>query len=152
MPILAEVGSGAYNTVLVLHILAVVVGFGAIALSGLAAGQAGSGTDAAAVVRSHWTVARGWAMWAVYAVFVLGIGLVLMSDDAWSFGDPWLSAAMGLYIVGIGAFHMLLAPARRQLASGSGDAAAAGRRLALGAGILDVVLVANLVLMVFKPG
>jgi uncharacterized membrane protein len=151
MPIVAEVGSGAYNTVLTLHILAVVVGFGAIALSGLAAGRAGSGSGGAAVVRSHWTVARGWAMWAVYAAFVLGIGLVLMSDEAWGFGDPWLSAAMGIYIVGVGAFHMLLAPARKQLASGAGDLAAAGKRLALGTAILDVVLVVNLALMIWKP-
>lgn len=151
MPILAEVGSGAYDTVLTLHVLAVAVGFGAIALSGLAAGRAGGGSDGAAVVRSHWTVTRGWAMWAVYAVFLLGIGLVLMSDEAWSFGDPWVSASMGLYIVGIGAFHMLLAPARKQLASGSGDPAAVGRRLATATAILDVVLVINVALMVFKP-
>lgn len=152
MPILAEVGSGLYDTVLVLHILAVVVGFGAIALSGLAAGRAGGGSEEAAVVRSHWTVARGWAMWAVYAVFLLGALLVVLSDEAWSFGDPWLSASMGLYILGIGAFHALLAPARKALASPSGDAVAAGRRLALGTAVLDVVLVVNLALMVYKPG
>ena len=65
--------------------------------------------------------------------------------------DAPAAAARDFYIVGIGAFHMLLAPARKQLASGTGDAVAAGRRLALGSAVLDVVLVVNLALMVFKP-
>lgn len=150
MLILAAQDGGFHYFMLTLHILFVVLGFGPIALSGLEAGRSAGGVEGAAVVRSHWTVSRDWAMWSVYLVFVTGIVLILTSDDRFSFSDAWLSAAMGVYIVGIGAFHMLLAPARKQLRSGSGDTVAAAKRLALAAAVMDVVLVVNLVLMVWN--
>ena len=155
VPIVAAVGDGLYNTVLVLHILAAVIGFGGIALAGLHAAQAGAGgRGAAGALDADWTIARQWAVWAVYAVFLLGILLVLLSDEAWTFSDLWINLAMGVYIVGLGAFHILLAPARRAWRDRRGDTATTtlvGTRLALGSAVLDVVLVVNLVLMIWKP-
>lgn len=51
----------------------------------------------------------------VYAVFVLGVVLVLMSDDVWSFGDTWIWLSMLLYVVGIGLSHGILQPNVRRM-------------------------------------
>lgn len=105
----------------------------------------------------------------VYAVFLLGLVLVLMSDDVWSFGDTWIWASMLLYIVGIGLSHGIQQPSVRRMialmeemetagspAAGPPPQAAEmqelGKRLGATGATLNVLLVLILYLMVFKPG
>jgi hypothetical protein len=107
----------------------------------------------------------------IYAVFVLGLVLVLMSDDIWSFGDTWIWLSMLLYLVGIGLSHGVQQPSVRRMIAlmeemGAPGRAAAGPRATsaggrdAGAGhaawatgaALNVLLVVLLYLMVLKPG
>jgi hypothetical protein len=158
----AAVNGGAYKFVLVLHILAAVVGFGSVMLNGVYAAQVKRrrGVEGAAIADANYTVSFGWAMWFVYAVVVLGLALVGMSDKAWKFSQTWVWLAFVIYVALIGVVHGLHRPNERRLLAlmreGTGpDRAEMERRERL-AGIvgpiLSLMVVAVLFLMVFKPG
>ena len=112
------INSGIYKLVLVLHILTAIVGFGAVLLNGIYGQQARSrrGTEGLAVSQANFLVSR-IGMFFIYAVFVFGVLLVVLSDKAWSFSDSWIVAAMVLYVLGIGLAHGGAFPnARRMIA------------------------------------
>jgi uncharacterized membrane protein len=154
--------TGAYKFVEVLHILAVVVGFGGIFLGGVIGAKAksrgGPGGQAAADVA--FDVTEHWSQWFIYAVPVLGILLVVMSDDAWKFSDPWISISFLLYIVFVGLLHGLHLPNVRRMneliAGGSGNDVAEldarANKAGLVGGALNLIWVVVLFLMVFRPG
>ena len=50
----------------------------------------------------------------IYAVFIFGVLLVVLSDEAWSFSDSWIVAAIVLYVLGLG----LVARTRRSRTHG----------------------------------
>ncbi len=139
MLVLAAVNDNAYNFVLLLHIVAVVVGF-APAIAGLVAPRS-AGAD--------WATLRAIRAIYVPAVFVaglLGIVLVLLSDDQWEFKQFWVSAAFLVWIAMMGVYQALV---QRGARVGGRDGA---RRAVLGAQILSVLVVVMVYLMVFKPG
>lgn len=168
---LAAVGSDVYKIVLVLHILCAIVGFGAVFLNGIYGQQAGArkGREGLAISEANHLVST-IGEYFIYAVFLLGIALVLIGDDAWSFGDTWIWLAMLLYIVGIGISHGLLNPRVRRMialqrelltagppAEGAGpptqvaELEATGKQVGMYGAMLNVLVVVLLVLMVFKP-
>ena len=59
---------------------------------------------------------------------VLGIVLVLMSEDVFEFSQAWISLSFVLYIVAIGLLHGLHLPTVRRI--NAADAELAGRRRA----------------------
>ena len=139
MIVLAALRDNTYNVVLLLHILAVAVGFAPV-LVGL-------------------TVRRGWpedpalarAVRTIYAPAVivaglLGIVLILLSDDAWEFSQAWISASFLVWIAMVGVYQALIQRGTR--AGGQTGA----RQADLGVMILSVLLVVMLYLMLFKPG
>lgn len=168
------INSGIYKLVLVLHILSAIVGFGAVLLNGIYGQQARSrrGTEGLAITQANFLVSR-IAQYFIYAVFVFGILLVVLSDKAWSFSDSWIVTAMVLYILGIGLSHGLLMPNVRRIiglqeelvAMGPPPAGAAGgqppaqvveleergRRVGLVSAVLQLDLVLILMLMVWGP-
>lgn len=139
MLVLAAIDDNAYKFVLLLHLLAVVVGF-APAVVGLVAPRAG-GIDWASV-RAIRTIYAP----AVIVAGLLGMVLVLLSDDAWGFGQAWISAAILIWIAMVGVLQALI-----QRGARAGGAAGA-RQAVLGAQILSVLVVVQIALMVFKPG
>lgn len=173
--LLADTLSGTYKLVLVLHILAAIIGFGAVMLNALYAAQARGrrGAEGLAISQANFLVSSV-AQYFIYAVFVLGILLVLLSDDAWGFDQFWIWGSMGLYVIGLSLSHGVLQPNVRRLIAlqeqmvhgGSPPAGAAGgglppqlaemeqrgKRVGMTAAALDVVLVLILFLMVWKPG
>ena len=168
------IDSTAYKIVLLLHILCAIVGFGdRLPQRPLRA----RGEDAAGAGRPGDPEANLFvskiAEYFIYAVFVLGIGLVSMSDDAWKFSQTWIWLAMVLYIVGIGVSHGVLFPNAKKMRDLAAEMVAAGpppadappgpppqvaemerRGKTLGAAstFLHLLLVAILVLMIWKPG
>jgi uncharacterized membrane protein len=158
----AAINSTAYKIVLVLHILAAIVGFGSVMLNGVYAAEIKKrpGPEGAAIADANFKVSFGVAMYVIYAIPVLGIALVGMSDKAWKFGQTWVLLALVLYIVLIGLVHGVHRPNVQRLDAlvregGAGDVAEMERRdrLASTMGmILSLLVVAMLVLMVFKPG
>lgn len=167
------IDSGIYKSLEVLHILAAIVGFGSVILNGIHGAQAKKrkGTEGLAIVDSTLAVSDV-AQKAIYAVFVLGILLVLVSDGTHEFGHLWISASMGLYIVAVGISHAVLQKNVKrmrtlmaELAAGGPPPAGApagpppqvaeleqrGKTVAMSSMVLDVFLVAILALMVWKP-
>ena len=123
--------STAYKIVLLLHILCAIVGFGTVFLNGLYGAEAKRrpGRGGLAIQEANLFVSK-IAEYFIYAVFILGIGLVSMSDDASKFSQTWIWLAMLLYIVGIGVSHGVLFPNAKKMRDLAAEMVAAGRRAA----------------------
>jgi uncharacterized membrane protein len=168
------INSGIYKLILVLHILSAIVGFGAVLLNGIYGQQARArrGPEGLAITQANFLVSR-IAEYFIYAVFVFGVLLVVLSDDVWNFGDSWITAAIVLYALGIGLTHALLRPNVRRIialqeelvAMGPPPAGAPGgqppsqvveleergRRVGIVSTVLQLDLVVILMLMVWGP-
>ncbi|MGH9189732.1 MAG: hypothetical protein ACRD0Q_06840 [Acidimicrobiales bacterium] len=111
--------SGLYQLVVVLHVVAVVGGFGSIVLN-----RTGK--------------APPWAEPLMYAVPVLGIVALLLSEDRWQFSQPWVSASFLIYVAAIGVYH-------------SGVKKGGPKAATMGAAF-DLLVVLAIAVMVVKPG
>jgi len=161
-----------FKLMLLLHIACVVLGFGAVAYSGLYRAKArrigGAGEVAALEVLGE---TGRIAEFVIYAVFVLGILVSLTSKLGgkfqWPMSDAWLSASLVLYLVDIGVLHGLIKKSERQYGQligqvNGGRAAPSGadvkvlnqleQRIRLGWAVFDVIFLIVLYLMVFTPG
>lgn len=168
---LGSYGGDAYNIVKVLHILCAIIGFGAVTLNGLYARQikARGGTDAVAIGEAVYRVSIV-GEYVIYAVFVLGIGVVAMGDNLFDFGQTWVWLSIVLYVAGLGLAHGVLRPRVRRLNVLLGQLAAApprrgawpppqaavfealGKQVGATEMVLNLLLVTILVFMIFKPG
>lgn len=173
MAVLATYGSDAYKIVLVLHILCAIVGFGAVFLNALYGQQARArrGSEGLAISEANLLVAKV-GEYFIYAVFLLGVALVLIGDNVLSFGDTWVWLSLLLYLVGIGILHGLMLPRvnrlidlQRELVSSVPPPAGAsgpppqvlemetiGKQVGMIGPALNLLVVVLLVLMVFRPG
>jgi hypothetical protein len=186
------VDSGAYDTVLVLHIMCAIIGLGGVFLNGIygAESKRRRGREGLAVFEATERVGR-IAEAFILALPFFGIALVLMSHGRWSFSQAWVMGALALYgfaIVLAFGFHLPnlrrmgrlmtelveMSEARPAIAGGavaaddaqaSALAAAAagpppqaldlerrGKRAAMYGGTLNLVIVALVIFMVWKPG
>ena len=164
---------GIYDLLLFLHLVAVVVGFGSVMLNGLYAARAkkAGGREGVAIAEANTFVSYKVAEPFIYAVFVLGILLVLVGDPPWAWDQAWINISMVLYIVGVALSHAVMRPAIKrlnsltaQLASAGPNPAAGGpppevaevealeKRVGLVGMVLDLIVVVVIYLMVFKPG
>ncbi len=171
--ILGAINDDSYELVKLLHILCAIIGFGAVFLNAIYGAQARArqGPEGLAIVQANFLVAK-IAEYFIYAVFLLGVALVLMSDDYYSFGDTWIWLSMLLYAVGLGLSHGVLQPNVRRMialmtelvsmgpapAGSTGpppqvvELEARGQRVGMTGATLNVLLVVILYLMVFQPG
>jgi uncharacterized membrane protein len=167
------VGSTGYKIVLVLHLVAVIVGFGTVALNGIRGAQAKKrpGPGGLAIGESGHTL-NTVAEKFIYAVPVLGLALVGMSDGVWKFSQTWVWLTLLLYVVGISVSHAVLIPSEKRMnalaaelvTAGAPPAGAAGappqviemhgleKKLAASGTFLNLLVVAMVSIMVFKPG
>lgn len=166
--------STGYKIVLLLHILCAIVGFGTVILNGLYGREAKRrpGPGGLAIQEANLTVSH-IAEYFIYAVFVFGFALVLMSDKAWKLSQTWIWLAMALYLVGIAVSHGVLFPNAKRMRDLAAEMVAAGpppadappgpppqvaemeqRGKTLGAAstFLHLLLVAIIYLMIWKPG
>lgn len=156
--------SAIYRIVLLLHVATAIVGFGGLVANGINNAKAfhSPGPVAATLLRGSQSVAR-IAYLALYALFVLGIVLIAISDDAFSFGAPWVSASFLVWFVILGVSHGLVRPSVAALLGraeaigdapidGDGEAQGLARKLAMGEALVHVGLVVALVLMIWQPG
>jgi uncharacterized membrane protein len=165
-----------YNTLLVLHILCAIVGFGAVVLNAIYGNEVKKrpGPEGIAIFDANEKVSAIGELFIV-AVFFLGIALVLASDDLWKFGQTWVWLAMLLFIVAMGLSQGVMRPTLKRMRVLMGELAAGpppgagggapagpppqvlelgqlGKRLAVIGPTLQVLLVVILGLMVWKPG
>ena len=167
---LATYGSDSYKIVLVLHILCAIIGFGTVFFNGIYGAQAKNrkGPEALAIIQANSLVSR-IGEYFIYAVFVLGIVLVVIGDNLWDFGQTWIILAMIIFIASIAVSHGLLWPSVNKMQAlmqemidagpptGGPPPQAAelektGRRVGIVSTVLHLAFVVILVLMVFKPG
>ena len=135
---------GAYQIVVVAHVVAVVAGFGGLIL----ARRVGPGVADGLLGRLEWLV---------YAVPVLGVVAVMLSADRWHFSEPWIGGSLAAYLGAVGIHQGVLRPARRGgSATSTGHATSAasepGRAAQVGGVAFDVLVVLAVALMVVKPG
>ena len=174
---LAVVGSDGYKAVFMLHILAVIVGFGTVFLNGIYGKAAGDkkGPEALFLTEMNEKVGRV-AEFVIYTVPLWGIALVLMSDKVWKFSQTWVWLALVLYVIALGVATGVHLPNIRKMIGlqrelvamgpppGAGPGAAMapppqvaelearGKRAAILGTFLNVMVVVLVYLMVFKPG
>lgn len=161
-----------YRLLLVLHIVAAVIGFGTMFAAGFygLAAKASRGKEAQAIAEATYKVTTTVGEWAIYAVPLLGILLILTSDDTWKFSQVWISLSFLVYVGALGLVHGVHLPNIRQMNALLGQLAAGpqpgaggpppqvaelearGKKAGLVGGILNVAWVLVVFLMVFKPG
>ena len=170
MVVLGTYGDNLYDVVLVAHIFCAIVGFGAVYLNALYGKevQKRPGPEGIAVFDANHRVSKV-GEYFIYAVFVLGLALVGLSDPVWKFSQTWVWLAIVLYLVSLGISHGVLFPALKRMRVLMGEMVAAGppqggpppqvtemqalgKRVGAAGATLDVMVVVILVLMVFKPG
>jgi len=165
--VFAAVGSDAYRVVLVLHILCAIVGFGSVFLATFYYQQARArrGSEGVAIIEAYRLVGT-IATYFMAAVLLLGVALVLMSDDAWSFGNTWIVLALIIFVAALGVGGAIVDPLEKRaldlqreiVAAGEGSAttqvaelAKLDKRMTIFGTALNAAVVVILVLMVFKP-
>jgi hypothetical protein len=148
----------AYDLVLLAHVLAALVGFGAVAVAGVYALLLVRRGPASEPVRRYYRPGVNWAGRVLFLVPVLGFVLMAMSGGAWSFSDAWIGIGLVLWAGTAMGAEMVLWPAERQLqalvAGGTFDGTehrGLGHRVMAMAAVMTVVLVAAAVVMVAKP-
>jgi uncharacterized membrane protein len=155
-------GTNLYDLVKVLHILAAIIGFGGMFIAGFYGAESArrSGREGLAVAETTLKVTSLAPTMAVYTVPILGILLIFISDDAWKFSDAWISLSFLLYIaILVIAIAVHVPNIRKMIALRGGgegvqtsEVEARARTAAILGGVLNLLWVAILFLMVFKPG
>ena len=163
-------GTG-FNILVMLHILCVVGGFGAVAYNGLytslAQRRPAGGTSAVIEVNK---LVSGLAEMLIYAALLFGIGAVSAAgkSSGIKFSDAWVGAAFGVYLVDVGILHGLIRPAQRRYAdvvkrleapvgphqdreTDAVQLKALEKRVGLGWGLFNLLVVGAIYLMVFQP-
>ncbi len=163
--------SGAvYDIILVGHVVAAVVGFGAIAAAGLAASSARRSADPLGEesVRRFFKAGRDWPARSIVLVPVLGL-ILLFGGDRSASHDPWPWVGLGLWFVTAAvatarcwpaeaeaqhAFAALSSPEAAlagEEASALGDFRAACHRMEAAAGLISLCFAAAVVVMIWQP-
>jgi hypothetical protein len=127
-----------YRLMALAHILAAIVAFGPLFLypSLRKAGE----TQAIAASHVRMTLP------ALVLLWVLGMGLAGMSEDAYEMSQLWLALSLVDWAILVAVSWFLIRPAIADRSD------AARSRLAAGVGITHLGLIVGLVLMVWKPG
>jgi len=167
----AATGPGlAYNLMVLLHVVCVVGGFGPIVYRSYALELSRKRGDAAAagMLAAYGQVSQVSEV-LMYGVLVFGLAAVGTSSGRVSFGDAWVSAAFGIYVVMLGLLHAVVRPAERRYRAAMLELAQTpamapperppqraeldglSRRVGAAMGAFNVLLLGALYLMVFKP-
>ena len=148
---------GYYQVLLVIHLLTVITGIGSVVLNGVYGAQAkAAGPNGGnAVVRANHHVST-IAEYVIYLIPVTGI-LMVIKDPRWDFSDTWVMISIALYVVALGIAHAVLIPNTKkmiELTQGppTPEVEAVGKRLAAAGTVNNLIVVALVVLMVWKPG
>lgn len=163
-------GTG-FKILVMLHILCVVGGFGALAYNGLylslAQRRSAGGTGAVIEVNK---LVSGLAEMLIYAALLFGIGAVSAAGKHSSikFSDAWVSAAFAVYLVDVAVLHALIRPNQRRYAdvvkrleqpvgptqdreTDVAQLKTLEKRIEVGWGVFNLLVVGAVYLMVFKP-
>lgn len=147
MVVLAAMNSTGYKIVLLIHVLAVIIGFAPLWLTPVMVRLTAAG-DKAAADGLEVSILR-FSLPGIGLAGFLGFGLAGMSEKVFKMSQTWLSIAAVLWVVLLALLFFVARPAIK--AFRDGDAAARGRIMMV-TGISHLILVVTLYLMIFKPG
>lgn len=163
----AGVSSTTYKVILAVHLLTAIVGLGAVTLNGLYAAEAQKrpGPAGRAISEANYKVGA-IAEWLILLVPITGACLVWASDGLWEWGAAWVSASLAISIAALLIARLVLVPGHKRIngilaemetvgddarpALGA-EVARLGKMQAASGGILNLMLVALVVLMIWKP-
>ncbi|MGH9061493.1 MAG: DUF2269 family protein, partial [Acidimicrobiales bacterium] len=165
-----------YRVLVMLHLICVIGGFGLLAYSGLYLSLARRrGPDAAGLVEVNRLVSA-LAEMLVYGAVLFALAAVGLSPKnpvthkhVFSFSQTWVWLAFVLYLVAVGLLHGFIRPRQRQYALTMAELSSnpetpsvrppqvarlddLEKRIGLGWGVFNVVVLVVVYLMVFKPG
>ena len=161
------VSGGLYRFVLLLHILTVVVAFGSFMANAAYARLARQrgGSEGAAINEASAAVTKRVSQGALWAVPVFGILLVVLSDGAIGFEELWISLSFLLYIAAAALLVAVVIPTQRRTnqlekenldrtspGAGGSERVRLDKKLAASSGVFNLLFLAILALMIFKPG
>jgi uncharacterized membrane protein len=160
------VGTG-FKILLFLHLICVIGGFGYLAYGGLTL-MVGRRRGAAIGTLEVTLQVGVLAELLIYGAAVFGIGAVGSSESTWTFGQTWVWLALALYVVALGLLHAVIKKGQREyatLAKRLSEASTLGgrpaevdriaaleRRIGIGWGSFNLLVVVIVALMVWKPG
>ena len=166
------IGSATYKVLFVLHILSAIVGFGAVLLNKFYGDEAKKrrGAEGLAIVEANQRVSHIGERF-IYAVPLLGFGLIGVSDGVYKFSQTWVVLSLVLYAVAVTVSLTVMQPTvrsqialMRELGTGASPAGAGGpppqvaqleangKKLSIGGAFNSAVLVVIIGLMTWKPG
>jgi uncharacterized membrane protein len=138
----------------ILHIVAAVFIVGPMAILPMTAMRSIRAGQAGPVA----TLAKSVNIFTLLSIVVAFFGALGLkeADDAWTFGSTWVWLSLVLYVIALAINLFLVVPALKaaaeSLATDAAGAKAAGYpRIAAGSGVASLMLVAVVVLMVWKP-
>lgn len=168
-----------YSTLLLLHVLCAVVGFGTMVVTGVQSGRARRGPRApgAEGVRRYFRPGVNWAGRTLYGVPGFGFGLIAASKGAFDAGDGFVVVGLTVWLVSAVLAEVVVWPGERRIQSelterwGPAAATAAEtaatasaatsaddrsldrdcRNVAAAAAVLGVLFLAATVIMIGKP-
>lgn len=155
-----------YETVLVVHILTAIVGFGGLVGHSMYSSRALRGTAGDAVVLFDSTVAVSrMAYYAIYAVGPLGVVLITLdADDPIEFSSLWISLSFLTWFAMIGLGHALITRNLKATIERAGQLDPSSnfaddrpgvdllKKVALGDLLVQTLLIVSVALMVWQPG
>jgi uncharacterized membrane protein len=147
MVVLAALNSTGYKIVLLIHVLAVIVGFAPLWLTPVMVRLTAAG-DKAAADGLEVSILR-FSLPGIGLAGFLGFALAGMSDKAYKMSQTWLSISAVLWVVLLALLFTVARPAIKAFRDGD---AAARSRIMIATGIGHLILVVTLYLMIFKPG
>lgn len=139
----------------ILHVVGAVFIVGPMAIlpmTAMRAVRAGSGAQVAVLAKSTTIFS-----WLSLLVVVLGFGAMSLSEHDISITDTWILWSIILYVIAFALTMFVVVPSMKKAAGALGasdgaDAAATGYpAIAAGSGVASLLLVAVVVLMVWKP-
>ena len=143
-----------YDVLVAVHVVSAVVGFGAVALSGVYGATARrADRPEAQEETARYFRSPGRAEWLIVPVPFLGAAALGARPEGADFGAVWVVTAAVVWAAAAALLLGVVRPAEGRIRNATevGAAAAAGRRLMWAAVASDVLFVAALVLMVGQP-
>jgi uncharacterized membrane protein len=147
MSVLAAVNSTGYKVMLLIHILAVVIGFAPAWLTPVLMRLTAAG-DKAAADGLETSILR-FSLPGIAVAGLLGFGLAGMSDKVYSMSQTWLSTAAVLWLILLAVIAFVARPAIKAFRDGDEGAR---KMVMMSTGITHLILVVTIGLMIWKPG
>jgi len=139
--------STGYHIMLLLHVLAVIVGFAPLWLTPVLV-RLTAGGDKAAADGLDVSILR-FSLPGIGLAGLLGFGLAGMSEKWFRMSQTWLSIAAVLWVVLLALLFFVARPAIKSFRDGNAEARG---RIMMVTGISHLILLVTLYLMIFKPG